>query len=458
MNTRTATGTALNERNLAIRARISAITRGILTFRWWYWAGVPLLALAAYAPVLRIGFVSDDLVLMYQAASSGIDPTIFVPQPHWYLYRPLGTMLVWQVGWQLWGFNPLPYHLQGLLLHAGVSLLIGLWLAAVTDRRSLGWVAGALFAVFPLHLEVVGWVAAQWDALAAFFGVLSLYLYTVWWKKMNADPSRGSSDRVKTGHRYASLALYIPHILYVLSILLYTAAIFTKESLLLFLPMFPIAAWLATPRDLSTYIPYRRRWHVWQRCAVSLIPFCTALALNAALRLFYWGHLGGYGRTQTDHGALLSAFWEQLITFSRMLLSPINSTILGKVTVQLVGAFITLGILIGLIKYGRRISRLLLVAAVWIVLGLAPVLNLPIGLEDLQQNRLFYLAAAGYCMGVAVLLHSAVATTRLAAVGSRIRGMALGGVALLLLVSAAVCWVQGAVGTLAHSECSSGNS
>ena len=118
----------------------------------WYWLAVPVLAAGAYLRVLGVGFLSDDLILLYQAQQGGIDPQVFVPQPHWFLYRPLGVMLIWQVGWQLWGFSALPFHIQGLLLHAGVSLLIGLWLATVTGKRGLGWLAGSLFALFPLHL------------------------------------------------------------------------------------------------------------------------------------------------------------------------------------------------------------------------------------------------------------------------------------------------------------------
>ena len=39
----------------------------------WYWLFVPLLAVVAYASVLRIGFLGDDLVLLGQAHASGIN-------------------------------------------------------------------------------------------------------------------------------------------------------------------------------------------------------------------------------------------------------------------------------------------------------------------------------------------------------------------------------------------------
>ncbi len=386
----------------------------LLRWRRWYWVVIPLLAVVAYLLVLRVGFLSDDFVLLSQGRQSGVDVRVFVPQPHWYLYRPLGMLLVWQVGGQLWGFNPLPFHLQGLLLHAGVSLLLGLWLAEASGRRGLGWLAGALFAVFPLHLEAVAWVAAQWDTLAVFFGLLSLWLFALWWR---------CTERGR---------LYI----YLLSVVSYGLAIFTKESLLTFLPVFGMSAWLATPRLL---------WRGWVRLGVALAPFALILAFNAGLRLVYWGHLGGYGRSQIDYSALLPVVWDQFIGFAKLLLSPINSSVFGRVPEQIVGLTITIALLIGLMRYGWGERRLLLTAVVWMAVALTPVLlvaptpvlALPVSASpgDLQNNRFLYLAAGGYCAGVAALLYTAIASAR------RWRqAVALTG--LLLLLGVATSWVQ----------------
>src|SRR3712207_6273716 len=134
-----------------------------LTFRTWHWALIPLLAVLAYASVLCIGFLSDDNILLSMARSEGVTLQGLLPDPVWPGYRPVGALLTWRLGWLLWGPNPVPYHLVGLLVHASTSLVLGLWLSELTTRRALGWLAGALFAVFPLHLEAVGWLAAQWD-------------------------------------------------------------------------------------------------------------------------------------------------------------------------------------------------------------------------------------------------------------------------------------------------------
>lgn len=371
------------------RLKPVVLARPRLTWRWrrWYWAVIPLLAVLAYISVLGVGFLSDDFILLYQGQQSGIDASIFVPAPHWYLYRPLGMMLIWQFGGQVWGFNPLPFHIQGLLLHAGVSLWLGLWLAEATGKRGLGWLAGALFAVFPLHLEAVAWLAAQWDTLAVFFGLLSLWLFTLWWRHTERRP----------------------WCLYLLSVFSYGLAIFTKESMLAFLPMFGVSAWLATSR-------LDRKG--WMRVGIALLPFAALLAFNAGLRLVSWGHLGGYGHIQIDYSALIPVAWDQLISYAKLLLSPVNSSVFGRGPEQLVGLLVTLALLVGLMRYGWRQRRVLLTAGVWIIVALAPVflvaltpvflLPVPNTPGDLQNNRFLYLAAGGYCVGVAALIYAAM--------------------------------------------------
>lgn len=380
-------------------------------FRRWYWLLVPLLAIAAYVTVLRIGFLGDDFTLLSQADSRKVSFQSLLPPEGWFFYRPVGLLFVWDLGVRLWGSNPFPFHPQGLLFHAVTSLALGLWLAEATGRRVLGWLAGALFAVFPLHLEAVGWVAAQWDALSTMFALLSLWVFTVWW-------------RYRVGSDGAGAATFRPY-LHLVALLLYALALFTKDSLLTFLPLYALSAWMVTRR------PTRRDV---VRVAYALLPFVGVLALNLALRLAYWGNLGGYPGLRADYPAF---FWEGLAGQLRPLLAPINSTVLGNAVAQIVGAASVLGLLVGIALYGRMWGRLLLVAAAWVLLAIVPVLNLPVKQDDLQQNRLLYLASAGYCVALSALLYSALRFMRKT---WQVVGLSL--VGALLLLSIGVCWLQ----------------
>ena len=328
-----------------------------------------------------------------------LNPRILLPDPNWMFYRPISTVLTWGLGWRLWGDNPFPYHLIGLLLHAGVALTLGLWLAAVSRRPRLGRLAGALFAVFPLHTEAVGWLAAQWDLWAALFGLAALWLFTRWW----------------SGAARAAI--------YPAALLCWSLAVFSKESAIPLIPLFALSAWAASP-------PLRAR--DWRRLGVALAPFALVVGVNIGIRVATWGTLGGYAAPATEQ----TLFWDQVLNYAHLLLAPLNALVFGDLVVQIVGAGMTVLLLLALIWYARRAGRLLLVAAAWIALTLAPVLNLSVGRADLQNNRFLYLAAAGYCMALAALLHTA-----LTAPGAR-RGLGWALIGGLLLLSGLACWGQ----------------
>lgn len=72
------------------------------------------------------------------------------------------------------------HHLVSLALHAANVCLLFLLLAAMT--RSLGRSAfvAAAFAIHPLHVESVAWIAERKDLLAAFFGLLAILAWLRW--------------------------------------------------------------------------------------------------------------------------------------------------------------------------------------------------------------------------------------------------------------------------------------
>ena len=91
-------------------------------------------------------------------------------------WHPL-TLLSHMADVQLFGLNPFGHHLVSVLLHgAVVVLLFRLLLAYGFDSRP-AFLAAALFAVHPLRVESVAWVAERKDVLSLFFGVAALLSY-----------------------------------------------------------------------------------------------------------------------------------------------------------------------------------------------------------------------------------------------------------------------------------------
>lgn len=92
---------------------------------------------------------------------------------HWH---PL-TWLSHMTDVELFGLNPAGHHLTSLLLHTACTVLLFVLFRGMTGAvwRSAG--AAALFAVHPLHVETVAWVADRKDALCGFFVILTLLSY-----------------------------------------------------------------------------------------------------------------------------------------------------------------------------------------------------------------------------------------------------------------------------------------
>ena len=129
------------------------------------------LVLAAYFPALGGGFVWDDddnvtnnFTLRSVDGLLRIWSDLLANQQ----YYPLTHTSFW-VEYRLFGLNPFPYHLDNILLHAGVAFLFWRVLRALAIPAA--WLAAALFAVHPVHVESVAWITERKNVLA---GVLYL--------------------------------------------------------------------------------------------------------------------------------------------------------------------------------------------------------------------------------------------------------------------------------------------
>ena len=81
---------------------------------------------------------------------------------------------------QLYGLNPAGHHLTNVLLHAASSVLLFLVLLRMTGALwPSAWVA-AVFAIHPLHVESVAWVAERRDMLSGLFFMLTLGAYALY--------------------------------------------------------------------------------------------------------------------------------------------------------------------------------------------------------------------------------------------------------------------------------------
>src|SRR5208282_1350093 len=92
---------------------------------------------------------------------------------HWH---PL-TWLSHMLDCQLYGLQAGGHHLTNLLLHTATAILLFLVLRRMTGFLWRSAFVAAVFAIHPLRVESVAWVAERKDVLSAFFFMLTLGAY-----------------------------------------------------------------------------------------------------------------------------------------------------------------------------------------------------------------------------------------------------------------------------------------
>src|SRR5262245_11745467 len=92
-------------------------------------------------------------------------------------WHPL-TWLSLMADRQLFGMKPGAFHLTNLALHVAGTLLLFAALVHMTDAPWRSGLVAALFALHPVHVESVAWVAERKDVLSGLFWMLTLYCYS----------------------------------------------------------------------------------------------------------------------------------------------------------------------------------------------------------------------------------------------------------------------------------------
>jgi tetratricopeptide (TPR) repeat protein len=133
-------------------------------------------AALAYLPAMTGGFVWDDDATLTNnpliKASDGLFRFWSTTEPK--DYWPVTYTVLW-LEWRVWGMHTLGYHAVSLCLHIVESLLIWTILRRLQIPGAL--LAALIFAVHPVNVESVAWIAQQKNLLAMLFFLLSVYCF-----------------------------------------------------------------------------------------------------------------------------------------------------------------------------------------------------------------------------------------------------------------------------------------
>ena len=202
-------------------------------------------------------------------------------------WHPL-TWLSHALDCQLFQLNPVGHHYTSLLLHASNALLLFLILQWFTGYTARSLMVAALFAVHPLNVESVAWVAERKNVLCMLFFLLALAAY-------------GWYVRQPTVARYLAVAL-----LFAMG-LMSKPMVITLPIVLLLLDYWPLGRMHfsaniesrdeASPRFAASTQP------VWRLC-LEKVPLLL-LSAGSAIVTMLAQRAGGAVLTSAEHSPLL---------------------------------------------------------------------------------------------------------------------------------------------------------
>jgi len=308
-------------------------------------------------------------------------------------WHPL-TWLSHALDCQWFGLDPRGHHDTNLLLHTLNVVLLFLVLQAATGYAGRSAMVAALFALHPVNVESVAWIAERKNLLSMLFFLLALGSYR-WYAR---EPKVG---------RYAVVAF-----LYALA-LLAKPQVITFPFVLLLWDYWPLQRWFTVGHarePVNAAIPARSfSWLVLEKLPLLALSTASAVLTMAAARtdtekIFYPRHLRVEAAIVSYVQYLGKTFWPSRLA----VFYPHPGSSLQPWHAY---AALCLLMVITALFFEARSRRYLLVGWLWFVGTLVPMLGLlPVGYKGMQgiADRYAYLPFLGLfimvCWGVADFL------------------------------------------------------
>lgn len=367
-------------------------------YRWWPGFMIAAVAFLLYANTLQHGYVLDDHSAIkgnwvVQKGVAGISTILTTPYRYGYknnsnkLYRPL-PLLMFALEWQIFPDQPHIGHLVNVVLYALTGFFLFLVLARLLPAVNLLFplLVSLLFIAHPVHVEVVANIKSR-DEIMAFLGCLS----AIWllWNYLQ-------TKRIK----WLLLALGA-----------YTLAMFSKESVITFLAVFPLLIYFFSK------VP-------WQRNARISLFFTIPVGLYLLARMAVLGDIAEATTSgtsvlvnilvgTTDQGVQLATaiLLAGKYLFSLFFPHPLCSDY-GFNQIPLTGftdwrVFLSLVVHVGLLYYAVATLRqrsILSFAILYYFFTFSIFSNIIMVIGSSYGDRFLYIPSLGFAIAVAYLL------------------------------------------------------
>ena len=285
-----------------------------------------------------------------------------------YYYRPLVT-LSYMLNYAQFGPNPLGFKLTNLLMHLITALLVFALARRLIKNDTTALFASLLFALHPAHTESVAWVSGRTDLMAALFGLASFLFFVKY------------TEQGKPRH-------------YVLSILLFTAGMLSKEIVMIIPGMFLLYSWLI-----------RKPKPTFKRAVLEIVPLIALILCYFVIRREVLGYsLSQHPSQMTFQRGLFPAgyvvLWYLRILFLPGRAEPVYD-ILGPAILHPIVAVVSwmavLVMLGGLAALYRRSPKVTF-AGLWTLAVILPATNIVPIPNPVPAERLLYLPSFGFCL------------------------------------------------------------
>lgn len=153
------------------------------------------IVLIAFAQTLRHEFVNYD-DYQYVEGNPRVAAGLSLDGIQWAFTHVLGgnwhplTTISHMLDCQLYGLHPWGHHLTNVLLHLLAAILLFFALRELTNTLWPSAAVAAIFAIHPLRVESVAWVAERKDVLSGVFFMLILWVYARYARSDRPSPGR----------------------------------------------------------------------------------------------------------------------------------------------------------------------------------------------------------------------------------------------------------------------------
>ncbi|HEV8383961.1 MAG TPA: tetratricopeptide repeat protein [Candidatus Acidoferrales bacterium] len=347
---------------------------------WWHLLVLVAVTFAVYGNALGNGFVSDDdfqvlsnrLITDYHNLPKLFTTHVwaFAHQELTNYFRPL-HMAISMAEYYAFGYDPLLWHLANLGFHVA-ALTAAYFLTRALAGETLAFWAALWFALHPIHVENVVWIAVLPDLLCgvAFFTGLLAY------------------QRAREGHR--------PILFYAISTLCFFLSLLLKETGMVFPGLLLAYEFLYRGESPQAIL----------RGAARYISFAAVFAVYLAMRLHA---LGKFAPATGTHFHVTP--WEMFLSVPVLfaeyvwkLLVPVNLNYyyvyhpVRALGWQTIVSLLLIAGLVWAVFWLRRRQPLLSFSIAWFCLVMVPAMSITNVGENVFTERYLYIPSFGFCI------------------------------------------------------------